>query len=170
MRTFLFAGAILGVVISLFALFSRESIVPIDVFEEETATSSSVTFQYPDTLGTSYISLTDWPPALQVLEEEFSCTEAGNETERAGQTERRTIGGQEYCVTTVSEGAAGSIYRQYAYAFPLEAGTAIFTFSLRFPQCLNYDEPQQTACLAEEQNLQLDTLVDEMRATLEREL
>lgn len=168
MRAVLFTGAIIGAVVALFVLFSGKSLTPSRIPGKEAATSSGVTFQYPDTLGTSYIGLTDWPPQVQFLEEAFSCNEAGDETVRAGRTEPRTINGQEYCVTVVSEGAAGSIYRQYAYAFPFENGAAVFTFSLRFPRCLNYDEPQRAACIAEEQNLSLDTIVDEIRATLKR--
>jgi hypothetical protein len=60
------------------------------------------------------------------------------------------IGGREYCVTKVSDGAAGSTYTQYAYA-TAEGNdkTKIFTFTLRFVQCMNYDDPEQAECLSE---------------------
>ena len=70
------------------------------------------------------------------------------------------INGHTYCVTEVVEGTAGSIYKQYAYAFPLAGGTAILTFSLRFIQCENYNEPEKSECEAEHTELSMDNFID----------
>jgi len=99
----------------------------------------------------SYVSLLDWPPQLQVVEKEgddFVCTKAGAVVDRAGLTEPRTINGNEFCVTEIAEGAAGSVYRQFAYAFSVPSLNKVFiyTFSARLVQCLNYDEPEATTC------------------------
>jgi hypothetical protein len=67
-------------------------------------------------LTTKYIKAVDWPPKIEITNGRFSCTEAGAENAPAGLTERKNIGGVEYCVTRESEGAAGSTYTQYAYA------------------------------------------------------
>lgn len=129
--------------------------------------SNGVMVSYPKTLPTTYIKTVDWPPQAQVLDLPYSaCTEAGVETDRAGQTQKRMINGREYCVTTIVEGAAGSIYTQYAYAFPRGYKTIILTFSLRAPQCANYDDPEKTACETERRVFDIDGLVDSMAQAL----
>lgn len=109
-----------------------------------------------------YVSAVDWPPQTQIVPGPFSCIEAGEETARAGRTESRTIDGRTYCVTRVSEGAAGSVYTQYAYA--TEAGNGeviIYTWSSRAVQCVNYDEPQMSACQAEQDAFDPDRIMAE---------
>lgn len=123
-------------------------------------------FYYPPTLDTEYIQLTDWPPALQILEESFACTPAGEEIERAGKTELITIGGRKYCRTTTLEGAAGSTYGLYAYAFPQGEATAILTFGLRFPECANYDKPQNLECQNERDTFDIDSVLDNIATSL----
>lgn len=135
----------------------------------KTATENGVTFQYPETLLTTYIHTQDWPPQVQVLNKPFTCTEAGSETARAGKTEKRLVDNRGYCRTSIVEGAAGSIYTQYAYAFPKDGKTAIFTFSLRAVQCANYDDPQKTVCENERSAFDLDSTVDRMARTLQFE-
>lgn len=104
----------------------------------------------PPQLNTKYISPVDWPPKLEVVAGPFSCNEP------------RTINGHNYCVTAESEGAAGSIYTMYAYAYPRGNQTAILTFSLRFVQCANYDEPPKGECERERATFNLDRLIDQI--------
>ncbi len=132
----------------------------------KTATESGITFQYPETLLTTYINTQDWPPQIQVLNELYTCTEAGSETARAGKTEKQLVDNREYCRTSIVEGAAGSIYTNYAYAFPKDDKTVIFTFSLRAVQCANYDDPQKTACENERSAFDLDSTVDRMARSI----
>ncbi len=111
---------------------------------------------------TDYVSPVDWPPLVRALEgESYSCTPAGNEIDRAGKTESIEMGGEEYCVTTVSEGAAGSIYKQYAYIKDVRGIPVAATFSFRFVQCVNYDEPNQSACLAEQESFNISSTMHE---------
>lgn len=126
----------------------------------------SATIKYPASLSTAYLTPTDWPPSVNVTDEKFSCTEGGEATARAGQTEARKINGRDYCVTAVTEGAAGSIYTEYAYAFPREDQTVILTFSVRAPQCGNYNEPERAACTKEQNDFNLDDLVDRIAESL----
>lgn len=116
----------------------------------------------PTTLATKYISVVDWPPKAQVTTDPFICTQDGSETARAGKTEQKTINGTTYCITTSSEGAAGSVYTQYAYAFPQHNKTVILTFSLRFVQCANYDQPAQKECQTERAAFTPDTILDQI--------
>lgn len=129
-------------------------------------TKAHVSFQYPNDIGTQYISTVDWPPKVEVSDDAYSCTEAGSETASAGQTTEQTINGHTYCVTKESEGAAGSTYTNYAYAVAKDNKTVIFTFSLRFVQCANYDDPQQQACEDERASFNIDNTLDEIVQTL----
>lgn len=133
-----------------------------------TDTTSGISFRYPEDFSTSYIHVVDWPPKIQMLGDSFSCTEAGSEIARAGRTEMHTMNGHSYCVTKQSEGAAGSIYTQYAYAFPDGNGTAILTFTLRAVQCANYDDPKKTECENERAAFNPDGTLDRIAETITR--
>lgn len=128
--------------------------------------SVGVSFQYPKELSTHYIHAFDWPPKISIFKETYSCTEAGQATARAGRTEERTIRGNTYCVTELVEGAAGSTYTQYAYAFEKKDRVLILTFSLRAPQCGNYDDPKKTECENERKTFSIDSLVNEITQTV----
>jgi membrane-bound inhibitor of C-type lysozyme len=121
---------------------------------------SGVTFRYPGDFGTKYISTVDWPPKVAVQNGPFTCTAAGSETARAGITQPVALNGRVYCVTKESEGAAGSVYTNYAYAAERGSTVLIFTFSLRFVQCANYDEPKRTECTTERNAFTPDTIMD----------
>lgn len=137
-----------------------------DLWKTMTDSKTGITFQYPETLLTTYIHTQDWPPQVQVLNEPYPCTEAGEETARAGKTEKRLVDNREYCRTSIVEGAAGSIYTQYAYAFPKDNKTVIFTFTTRATQCGNYDEVERKACEGERETFDLDSIVDRMARSI----
>lgn len=105
---------------------------------------------------TKYIRAINWPPHVEMSSASFTC-------EQTDQSHKRTIGDTTYCVTTTKEGAAGSVYTQYTYAYPYQEGTAILTFTMRFPQCANYDTPQRTECEAEESAFNADSIVATLR-------
>lgn len=128
--------------------------------------TSGISFRYPPDLGTTYIQALDWPPQPLLEPGPFECTEAGEETARAGRTEPTTIGGRTYCVTRVTEGAAGSVYTMYAYALPIGDHVVILTFSTRSPQCGHYDEPERIECEREREAFSMDPLIDAIARTL----
>ncbi len=136
---------------------------------EWTATGSNgYSFKYPENLGTKYINTVDWPPVLNIQKTTFNCIESGNsENDRAGKTIKENINGKEFCITRESEGAAGSVYTSYAYAFAYENNTMIATFSLRAPQCMNYDNPQQTECINEENSFNISSVIFRVLATIQ---
>lgn len=127
----------------------------------------NITFRYPEKLSTKYIGALDWPPQIQVLNEPFTCIGAGSETARAGKTERRLVDDREYCRTSIVEGAAGSIYTQYAYSFLRGNSTIIFTFSTRATQCANYDEVERKDCEGERETFDLDSVIDKIVQTVQ---
>ena len=132
----------------------------------KSSTQAGMTFTYFETLPETYIHVVDWPPKLQVNSGPFTCTEAGDVTARAGRTRKIVIDGHVYCVTEVQEGAAGSVYTQYAYAAERDGKTVIMTFSLRAEQCGNYDEPKRTECETERANFDIGGRIDAMFSTL----
>jgi hypothetical protein len=77
-----------------------------------------ITYAYPETLPTKYFHLQDWlqTAKLELSVKSFSCMEGNGVT---GKTASVTINGKGYCVTTSSEGAAGTIYTTYTYAVPV---------------------------------------------------
>lgn len=126
---------------------------------------SGITFQYPEELGTTYMRAYDWPPQVVVTNERFECVAAGSEIERVGRTEPWKIEDRSYCVTRISEGAAGSIYTQYAYAVDKGLQTWVFTATVRAMQCGNYDEPYKTACEGERDAFDFDSVMDKIIQT-----
>lgn len=144
----------------------NDSSVPDD-WDTFTDPTSRISFRYPAGLGTTYIQPLDWPPLARIEAGPFECTEAGEETARAGRTELATIDGRTYCVTRVTEGAAGSVYTMHAYALPAGDEVVFLTFSTRAPQCGNYDEPRRSECERERETLSIDRIVDAIARTLE---
>jgi tryptophan-rich sensory protein len=133
--------------------------IPLKTF---TDAKRGISFKYPEQLAATYIRLVDWPPQVDVVDEPFVCIAAGTEMARAGRTEEQTINGHTYCVTKESQGAAGSIYTNYAYEVPRSNGMVIFTFSVQAVQCANYDEPKKTECEQERTAFNFDKEVDRM--------
>lgn len=113
-------------------------------------------------LNLTYVTTVDWPPVARLDASAYSCTEAGTPTDRTGETRKVTLDGKEWCRTVVTEGAAGSVFHQYAYTTAEQNQTLAVTFSVRMPQCANYDEPQQTACETEQEAFDPDSVVREL--------
>jgi hypothetical protein len=124
-----------------------------------------ITFRYPESLGTKYINIQKWPPNVQVSTEPFICSETKTE-DGMQKTAERIINGRTYCVTEVSEGAAGHIYIQYTYAFSQNDKTVTISFTLAFVQCGNFDNPEQSECEKERQKFDIDSIIDQIAQTL----
>ena len=129
-------------------------------------TETGETYRYPIKLNTKYISSRDWSPTLTVFNNSYSCNPVGDESSPGIWTVERTINNRPYCVSTYSEGAAGTIYKNYSYYFPLENQIAAISFFLGFPQCPNYDDPEKSACEREQAAFDLDALVDQIVQTI----
>jgi len=127
-----------------------------------TTTGDGITFQYPTELLTKYISVVNWPPQVKIKNKKFICNPFDNEIQQGGQTELRLVDNRSYCVTKESEGAAGSTYTSYTYEFPQNNQTGIITFTLRFVQCQNYDEPKTSECENERSAFDVDGTVDKI--------
>ena len=169
-RTFYLVIAVVGAGLLAFGLYaSRDVFVPpasIEVPAAEPSVSDGplltysddiVTFNYPEKLSTTYIRAIDWPPKVAATKESISC-EAG-ETE-IGMTKIVIAQGREYCVTTQSEGAAGSMYTDYTYTTEKDSKVITVTFTLRLVQCGNYNEPERSLCERERTTFDVTALID----------
>lgn len=127
-------------------------------------------FSYPTNLSTRYVHNVEvgWPPAVTFFDVSLSCTPMllganGN----LGATSTRAIGKRTYCVNELSEGAAGSIYKNFAYTTLKGGRTVVVSFALRYPQCMNYDDPQQRACLKEQKAFDVDAFADRIVTSIQ---
>ncbi len=133
--------------------------------------SQKVSFGYPDNfyIGTNlteYVVPVQWPPEIVVSAEKFSCKVSGNQVLPGGKTETKIVNGKTYCVTTQSEGAAGSVYTTYIYKTSVKPKTVSLTFIVRVPQCANYDEPKKTACEEEKKNFDINQMMENIFQTV----
>lgn len=114
-------------------------------------------------LRTKYISSANkWPPKVSLVKGIFICKEGGDEIQKNGLTEIKIINEKEYCKTSSSEGAAGSVYTTYTYNTKIEKQIAKLTFTLKKTQCENYDDPAKEECLTERENFNPDILADNL--------
>ncbi len=140
---------------------TEEAVLPTD-WKTYTDKENHLVFSYPDSLNTKYVQLVDWPPKIEVSTSTYSCLNAGKEIERAGETKEISVNGNIYCQTKVVEGAAGSIYTQFAYAAKVNNKVLYYTFTLREPQCVNYNEPERANCSIEEESFDINSIVDKV--------
>jgi hypothetical protein len=128
-----------------------------------------VQFLYPNPLPTQYITAQEWPPLVEIATSTFSCIE-GNSVAADGSPHvlvQHMISNHVYCVGISAEGAAGSTYTQYTYTTPIGTGTAHITFTLRTPQCMNYDDPEQSVCKTEQSHFAVDALAHRIATSIQ---
>ena len=124
--------------------------------------SASVEFQYPEKLPAQYISTAEWPPQITVTEGELACQETPPESSFPLRITQKTINDSVYCIQAMSEGAAGSTYTEYTYSTLKDGKVISADFVLRYPQCLNYDDPNKSNCEAERETFDLDGIIDKI--------
>lgn len=132
------------------------------------ATSTpEASWSYPPDFNNEYVRPNDWPPTLSIYKEAFSCMKDGTDDARAGKTEPVLVRRSTYCKTVVTGAAAGSLYRQYAYAFEVSGKrTGVFTFTAQFPQCANYESPLSEECAREQSEFDPEKLMDRIIKTV----
>ncbi|MCK5767886.1 MAG: hypothetical protein KAH35_05895 [Candidatus Atribacteria bacterium] len=121
-------------------------------------------------LNTEYIGSQDWkvkivneeekhPPKFKITEGQIDYKITSSESGLLTRTVKRRIDGRIYCIESTSEGAAGTIYTQYVYS--AIKGGSLITVScvIRYPQCINYSEPQRTECAKESETFDLDKII-----------
>jgi len=111
-------------------------------------------------LNTEYIGSQNWkliivneeekyPPKFKIIEGQIDCKITSSESGSLSGIVKRKIDGRIYCIESLSEGAVGTIYTQYAYSTIKSGSLIMVSCVIRYPQCINYSEPQRTECANE---------------------
>jgi len=128
---------------------------------------SGISFKYPATLGSQYVTAREWPPSVTLSKDTYKCeinTSAKNAS--ATTTHEESYNNTTYCVSEEREGAAGSTYVQYFITFPKNGSLVALGFNVQLPQCMNYDGAEQSACQAAQKAFAVLELVDGIGATM----
>lgn len=132
-----------------------------------TYTSNELTFRYPVDFGTTYAHPTYWPPVIEKSTmSTYTCVEGGFETQTNGKTEKRMVGGREYC-RTVSNALNEKEVKDYGYMTKSGDGVVVFQLSVRTPACTQYTGVQREECVSEAEFFDLDSIVDQIYQTVE---
>jgi hypothetical protein len=121
-------------------------------------------------LNAEYIGSQDWkvnmvneeenyPPKFKITEGQIDYKITSSESGLLTSTAKRRIDGRIYCIESTSEGAAGTIYTQYAYSTIKNGSLITVSCVIRYPQCINYNEPQRTECAKERETFDLDKII-----------
>lgn len=130
-----------------------------------------VSFEYIDNFYlnnnlTEYVLPVEWPPSIRVSTSTYICRTGASSTNPNALVSRKTINGKIYCLTTASEGAAGSVFTTYDYKVPVQGKTVEISFVTRSPQCGNFDEPQKSECENEKKIFSIDNLIEKIFASV----
>ncbi|MCX6784784.1 MAG: hypothetical protein NTV81_02505 [Candidatus Komeilibacteria bacterium] len=126
----------------------------------------NIQFKYPKDLQVEYITPQDWPPQITIKTGQFICNVQDGTASLPTRTLKKIYNNNTYCIEAMSEGAAGSVYTTYTYTTQKDDKLISAKFTLRFPQCLNYDDPKKTECQNEREAFDLDGLIDRMVKTV----
>ncbi|MDD4304779.1 MAG: hypothetical protein PHG92_04860, partial [Patescibacteria group bacterium] len=130
-----------------------------------------VTFQYPKELLAKYVSVVEWPPVIAIETSAYSCKNTPQEVSSMSDiTSERMVDNRTYCLNVKNEGAAGSVYSSYVYTTVRGGKLVKVSFTLRYPNCNNYDEEQSKACASEREAFDVDSTVDRIVQTIELDL
>jgi len=153
---------------SLWSVAENTDIIETDSDFWTTATNDDgIAFKYPEELPAEYISTADWPPVIKIENGTYSCETTPQEvSSMLAITSERLIDDNTYCVKVEHEGAAGSVYSSYTYTTLKEGELAKISFSLRYPNCLNYDEEKSEECYAERESFDVDSIAHEIVRSL----
>jgi len=130
--------------------------------------SSTTTSWYPPELNTEYISAQVWPPQISESQNQndLICQETDPASSLPDRIYKRVINGREFCVDTMSEGAAGSVYTEYKYTTNIGRKFIDFDFTLRFVNCQNYPYEESVVCQKERESFSLDDFISKLAQNL----
>lgn len=141
------------------------------IFQKETTISNNqdITFQYPEELSAQYVSFVDWPPIIKTEAGTYSCKTTPQEASSMSDiTSQKIVNNRIYCVNIKNEGAAGSVYSSYIYTTIKNDKLMTVSFTLRYPNCNNYDNEQKNDCVNEREVFDIDSIIDEIVQTIKQ--
>jgi membrane-bound inhibitor of C-type lysozyme len=134
-----------------------------------TTNDNGVTFQYPKELLAKYVSVVEWPSVIKIETGTYSCKTTPLEVSSMSDiTSQRLVDDRTYCVNVKHEGAAGSVYSSYIYTTAQSDKLITVNFTLRYPNCNNYDEEQNRVCTSERKAFDIDATVDRIVQTIKQ--
>ena len=132
-----------------------------------TTNNEGTTYQYPKELLAKYISIVEWPPVVKIETGTYSCKTTPQEvSSMSDTTSQRMVDDRTYCMNVKHEGAAGSFYSSYTYTTTKSDKLVKVSFTLRYPNCNNYDEEQSKACTNEREAFDIDATIDRIVQTV----
>jgi tryptophan-rich sensory protein len=142
-----------------------------DLWQTVTDSQTGISFQYPEKLTAQYISTQEWPPVITSKPGAYSCSETSLEKSSLSEIiSQRLVDDRIYCVDVKHEGAAGSVYSSYAYTTLKDGQLIEVSFTLRYPNCSNYEPAPSQACTNEREAFDLDATVDRIVQTIKWDL
>lgn len=129
-------------------------------------------YKQPETLKANYISFQDYSFSIfevdkykgtefSVENREINCNITNQASSLPLRISKSEINGQKYCIGAFSEGAAGSVYTEYAYATVIKDNVYLILFTARYPNCSNYPNQQKMECETERVDFNLDDIIDQ---------
>jgi len=134
-----------------------------------TATNDQgLSFQYPKELSAKYLSAVEWPPVIRVEAGTYSCEATPQEASHLSKIiSPRLVDNQAYCLSVEHEGAAGSVYSSYIYTIVKNDQLVKVSFTLRYPNCDNYEEGPSQVCASEREAFDIDSIVNRIVQTIQ---
>jgi len=130
--------------------------------------------KYPEELDTSYVYIhqSTWPPQITVkpIDPNFICEEFQNKKISTGYGNQKEVilNNSKYCLLTVGEGTAGTIYVTYKYITDKNSKQLTLVFVLKFPNCgttyYSIDNKMQE-CQKEQKDFEPTVLIDKILST-----
>ena len=162
-----------------FQITEKEIETPEEVIKDETADWKTYRneeygyeFKYPEEIHTSYIYIHQptWPPQITVkhIDPNFICEEFQDKKTSTGYGNQKEVklNNSKYCVLTVCEGTAGSLYVTYKYTTNKNSKQLTLGFVLRFPNCEAYGVGNKMEeCQKEQKDFEPTVLIDKMLST-----
>lgn len=122
---------------------------------------SGITFSYPTDFNYKYVRAIEWPPRFVNSIDPIKCDLDEQTQAMSGATSStQTFNGNTYCVWETNEGAAGSVYSTYQLTYPKENQYFTMSFTLQYPQCMNYPTDKANECEIEQKEFPINRLID----------
>jgi hypothetical protein len=135
--------------------------------------ASEIESYLPNSFKADYISFQNYSlgifsvaeyPRLEFWIEngEIECDETNLESSLPLRISQKELNGHKYCMAAFSEGAAGSVYTEYAYSTVIDNNVYSVQFVARYPSCSNYPTEEKLQCERERESFDLDNLVSQV--------
>ncbi len=135
--------------------------------------ASGYSFQYPKTIGGLYVTAQQWPPkiSVQTAPSDFIC--AVGKTNDGVEVSQEKVGTSTICLTAREDGAAGSIYTTYDFAWVVpglqNSNIVTLSFIVKAPSsCMVYSGAKRAVCNKEVAEFSVEKLIQQIVPTVKK--